>query len=134
MIQKICSKCGGVYSGQECPKCKSTRNKRYNKFDRDSERNAVYQTGAWSSARENVLSRDKGMCRMCYSLYGRIVGGRLTVHHIVPVEEDSDLWYNANNLIAVCHRHHEEIHAAYHRSKPEKERMQSRLRSMFEWE
>lgn len=133
MIKKICGRCNQLYTGYKCPNCTKERNKRYNKYERDQERNAVYG-GAWESTKLNVLARDKGMCQMCYSIDKRLNFDYPIVHHIVPVEDDQSLWYDNNNLITVCAKHHQFIHKQYHVSITEKKRMQSRLRAMIEWE
>ena len=134
MIQKICKNCCKPYTGSECETCKKERAKRYNRFERKEERNAVYQSASWNIVRERVLSRDKGLCMMCYSMYKRVNLERVSVHHIIPVEDDSDEWYSPNNLVTLCSHHHAEVHSKYHQGAAEKRRMQSRLRSMIEWE
>lgn len=132
MIRKICNKCHRLYSGSGCPVCAKERNKRYNKYERDQSRQIVYGP-EWESAKKYVLSRD-GMCRMCYCIDKRLNFDNLLVHHIVPVEDDQELWYDNNNLITVCAMHHQRIHGRYHASITEKKRMQSRLRAMIEWD
>ena len=134
MIQKICSQCGKPFTGS-CKYCTAKRNKRYNMTERNQERNAVYNSD-WEKTKKYVLGRDNGICRMCKSLTPKYLDTRasLIVHHIVPVEDDQDLWYDHNNLISVCYKHHSEIHRAYETDAREKKRMQSRLRSMIEYE
>ena len=136
MIQKICARCGKPYFGHECKACSAKRAKRYNEFDRDQVKNSVYTRREWKAAKRYVLARDKGICRMCYSINPNKVlqDSVLTVHHIVPVEDDSSLWYDHNNLITVCSKHHQEIHGRYNAGIREKARMQSRLKAMFAWD
>ena len=133
MIQKICSRCGKPFSGYECKACAAKRAKRYNDLDRDMDRNMVYNN-EWVKAKKFVLMRDKGLCRMCLFIHNIMNGDNLTVHHIVPVEDDSTLWYDSNNLITLCAGHHQVVHGRYRANLTEKKRMQSRLRAMFEWE
>lgn len=128
MIKKICSRCGKLFSGHSCPDCDKKRNQRYNKHERDQERNAVYGAG-WDSARKYVLSRDMGLCRMCYA-ENKLISANL-IHHIVPVEDDSNLWYDHDNLITVCYRHHKKIHDEYNKGEKPKRLMQAKLKAMI---
>lgn len=106
MIQKVCSKCGRPFTGSNCSNC----TKKYN--TRERENNGVYNS-YWESARKYALSADNGLCKMCVAENKVITNARLVVHHIVPVEDDSELWYDYNNLITLCYQHHKIVHDHY---------------------
>jgi len=45
---------------------------------------------------------------MCL-LEGRINGRQLSVHHIIPIRQDPERKMDDDNLITLCHDHHEEV-------------------------
>lgn len=52
----------------------------------------------WEEIRQQVIVRDKG-CAICHSYKG------LNVHHILP-RENSEWFFNKDNLICLCYNHH----------------------------
>ena len=62
----------------------------------------------WRRLREQVLRRDKFMCREA-ARYGKAVPAE-TVHHIYPAEEFPEYAYCAWNLISLSAAAHNEMH------------------------
>lgn len=69
------------------------------------------KTNAWTNKSLRVRNRDKFMCLCCKAgLPGtvrRYNTEDLSVHHIVPIEEDDSKRLDGANLITVCGVHHE---------------------------
>ncbi|MEX2182455.1 MAG: FAD-dependent thymidylate synthase [Gemmatimonadaceae bacterium] len=64
-------------------------------------RHAVQLRQATNSLRAEVFARDAHACRLC-----GVRGGRLTLHHILPLWSRPDLAADAANLATVCSRCH----------------------------
>lgn len=70
---------------------------------------AVYKCPNWKGIREQVITRDKGICYFC----GQLVTRRQTVHHLEEINEnnfsDINIAFNLDNLVlchADCHDEH----------------------------
>ena len=72
-----------------------------------------YVTRAWRETREAVLAERGYLCERCHA-QGRIEPAT-EVHHIRPLTRqnmhDPDIALNPDNLMALCTRCHDEIHA-----------------------
>lgn len=123
---KYCSKCNIQipYGCTMCEQCEDKylnrlrsgskqRYKDYNHNKRDIVTQAFYNSKEWKQAREAAKIRDKGLCRLCYSL------GKINyidnVHHIEPIKESPDLKTDINNLICLCNQCHKQTHNKYDR-------------------
>lgn len=101
-----CSRCGGIHARGGCPLPQGGYyRKRYARTDIQRFRS----TAAWQRKRLDVLKRDKYLCRVC--LDGKVSGyaitfTKLSVHHIVPIEEDERLKLDKDNLLTTCDYHH----------------------------
>ena len=62
----------------------------------------------WRRKRENILRRDKYLCREC-KRYGKTTPAD-TVHHIVPITINYRLAFINNNLISLCRQCHAKMH------------------------
>ena len=73
-----------------------------------------YHTAAWRRLREQIISRQGGMCAECMEEmrlgYIRKPRRAAMVHHIIPYKERPDLALDEGNLVALCYKHHEEHH------------------------
>lgn len=63
-----------------------------------------YRTKQWVSLRQTVLERDHYLCQYC--LVNHRVTPAKTVDHIVPIEYDSKLKANVDNLAVICNQCH----------------------------
>ena len=79
--------------------CKAKRSPRLSAADR------FRSTKEWQDARDAARERDMNMCVVCRG-EGSITVDDLSVHHIVPLEEE--LRAEIGNLATVCGRHHRE--------------------------
>lgn len=59
-----------------------------------------YRTRQWAHLRQQVLERDHYLCQYC-KLQGKLTPAK-TVDHIVPIEFDSKLKANIDNLAVIC--------------------------------
>ena len=103
---KACSKCGKIHErGYKCTAgivVKQERNSQADKF-----RN----TSIWRQKSEDIKKRDMHLCRICltrqYNTILQYNAHKLSVHHIVPLNEDFDMRLDDDNLITLCSYHHE---------------------------
>ena len=64
----------------------------------------------WKAARRAARERDRNACRWCLAR-GDLVTDGLSVHHIIPLEEDFGLRAEPANLITLCSACHEAAEA-----------------------
>ena len=108
---KSCSYCGRIHEDTFiCLNKKNSIIKRRKKIN-STNANAFRSSYRWQSVREKVLKRDRYLCLICQSEKNgtgvRYTSNDLEVHHIIPIEEDYSKREDLNNLITVCHYHHE---------------------------
>lgn len=63
-----------------------------------------YRTRQWAHLRQQALERDHYLCQYC-KLQGKLTPAK-TVDHIVPIEFDSRLKANTDNLAVICGKCH----------------------------
>lgn len=87
-----------------------------------------------SELREEIYARDDYTCRLCYTH-----GGKLTLHHIVPVWQNIELIDEPQNLVTLCkdchHKlnNHEHEYADYFQSlEPIQKRPQTQKRLKYD--
>ena len=108
---RSCKYCGRIHDPrQECPQKKKMSAERY-MYRCGTKADRFRRTNAWTAKSLMVRDRDRFMCLCCAAqLDGtvRVVETEgLSVHHIVPLEEDFELRLDETNLITVCSVHHE---------------------------
>lgn len=69
---------------------------------------SLYKTKAWQNLRKYVLMRDSYLCQVGMR-YGKREDAEV-VHHIFPVEEYPELFYNPDNLISLSKKAHNKMH------------------------
>lgn len=94
---RACPVCGRIHNVSH--ECKTKRMPRTSAADR------FRNTKEWHDARDAARERDTNMCVVCRS-EGLINVDDLSVHHIVPLEEDYELRAELDNLATVCGEHH----------------------------
>lgn len=102
---KSCQYCGRIHnSGYICP-YKPIRKSKITEADK------FRWTSLWQKKREEIKQRDLYLCQICIrQLYKTIVKyntEELEVHHNVPINEDYNKRLDNDNLLTVCHSHHE---------------------------
>lgn len=95
---KSCSVCGRVHD--------SSRRCRRKQPKRSSQADAFRNTYEWQKLRAAAKERDHHMCVSCRAS-GLIVTEGLSVHHIVPLEEDISQASVMANLATLCPSCHE---------------------------
>lgn len=96
---KSCATCGRIHdASKRCQRKGSPR-----KSEADELRNLYL----WQQKRKAIRRRDLDMCRACFDL-GEVNSSKLSVHHIVPIEEDPTRAFDDDNLITLCGPHHED--------------------------
>lgn len=84
------------------------RHRFYNRYKRNKEAAAFYNTTAWKRCREIVLIRDNYLCQGCLR-NGKITPAN-TVHHIKHLEDHPELALDIDNLESICPPCHNKEH------------------------
>ena len=94
-------KCGKQHPiGTECPN--KYKYKKENSSEDNKKVNKFYSSKLWKSKREEIKSRDKGLCQRCLIKFGIVTTEHLHVHHIVPLMKSWEKRLENNNLITLC--------------------------------
>lgn len=101
---KLCS-CGKPIdiSVSKCDSCKpqqAERHKLYDKYRRDKEAKAFYNSKAWQLTRERALQRDLGLCQHCF-VKDKIEFAE-EVDHILPIKFYWEYRLTIDNLQSLC--------------------------------
>ena len=108
---RSCRYCGRVHDGkQKCPQREDAERKRWmNRKHTDALQ--FRRTNMWTNKSIDIRTRDRYICLCCKAqLPGTVIQlntKNLSVHHIVPIEEDYNMRLSDSNLITVCDVHHE---------------------------
>ena len=107
---KSCPYCHRIHDNlYKCAPKMAVIRKRQNRLGTEADR--FRRTNAWTSKSLAVRERDHHMCLCCKAqLVGTdrvIETDSISVHHIVPIEENFELRLEETNLISVCSVHHE---------------------------
>ena len=87
----------------------SRRHKDYNASRRNMELHSFYMTSNWKRVREYRLMLDDYLCVVCRE-DNRMVKADI-VHHVKQLEDYPELALSIDNLISICHSHHNQLHA-----------------------
>ena len=110
IMLKSCTYCGKTHGYNEiCPK-KAEYRKKYNNnnYKRESAADRFRNSRIWREKRDAIQRRDCYMCRCCFCIDKRITTSGLSVHHIVPINNNYELRLQDSNLITLCRLHHEQ--------------------------
>ncbi|MEX3621874.1 HNH endonuclease [Viridibacillus arvi] len=115
---KMC-RCGKPILMQQpsCDMCKGKhkdRHKLYDKYARNQDSKAFYNSKEWKQLSNEIYNNQHGLCQMCLKEQMIITGSvdsngkfkRNIVDHKVPISEDWDKRLDKNNLWVLCQRHH----------------------------
>lgn len=105
---KSCKYCGRIHDEKYiCPK-KTVKKKDSTEIEK------FRGSKLWKKKREEIRSRDY-FCRLCIRdktiTKDSLRTDELSVHHIIPLNEDFDRRLDEDNLITLCSRHHEDAEA-----------------------
>lgn len=106
-------------------------------MSRDKRYQKLLNSKQWKELRAWKLAQTQGYCEICYAEGWRGIDAlAVDIHHIVPVESVIDqgetamkrVCFNPSNLMALCVRHHCEIHqqAGSHTKEAVNERKQKK--------
>lgn len=95
-----CPYCGRIHPKGQCEIKKTWRT------HRATEATEVHHSRQWTVKSLEVRERDGGVCQYCLRVENHIVKDGLSVHHIVPLEEDISKKFDDDNLITLCSKHH----------------------------
>ena len=108
MMKKSCKYCGFIHEvGFNCSK-KPKKDYKTKNTEKDRFRSSFI----WQRKRDEIKERDLYLCQVCKA--EKIDGKNrynyedLSVHHIVPLQEDYNRRLDNDNLITLCDRHHKE--------------------------
>lgn len=94
----------------------------YDKYKRDKEAKAFYDSDAWKKCREVVLKRDDYLCQDCLEKDDLIPADM--VHHIEELRDNPDRALDINNLKSLCNSCHNKYHPRY---KPKEKPKSSKI-------
>ena len=80
----------------------------YDKYKRNKERKAFYQSAAWDKCRRLALERDSYLCQNC--LKQNILTPADMVHHIKELKDYPHLSLTLSNLVSLCNGCHNKKH------------------------
>ena len=108
---KSCQYCGRIHDAKKaCTEKKQAEDARW-RNRKNTKAAAFRKTAAWTDASRSVRQRDNYMCLCCKAELPatriKYNTENLSVHHIVPLEEDYSLRLSRENLMTVCGTHHE---------------------------
>lgn len=102
---KSCKYCGKIHDSKFVCSQKPGR-KRYN-----TEADKFRNTNKWRKKREEIKQRDLRLCQICirelYNTVNKYNTEELEVHHNIPINENYAKRLDNDNLLTVCHYHHE---------------------------
>lgn len=102
---KSCQYCGRIHDS------KFICNKRPKKQRQITEIDKFRWTRIWQKKREEIKKRDLNLCQICirelYNTETKYNTQNLEVHHNIPINEDYNKRLENDNLLTVCHYHHE---------------------------
>lgn len=102
---KSCQYCGKIHNSKFICSQKPKRKKYITEADK------FRWTIKWQKKREEIKQRDLYLCQICIrELYNTKIKYNtecLEVHHNIPINEDYDKRLDNDNLLTVCHYHHE---------------------------
>src|SRR5699024_372034 len=91
--------CAELTRDSYCDRHKGSRERQYDKYERNQESKVFYQSKAWRIVRAYVMARDNGLCQIALR-DKRIVKADL-VHHIFPLQQYPELGLNPDNLVSL---------------------------------
>ena len=97
-----CTKCGRVHDAKF--NCQAGKPRQWP--TRNSKADKVRHTNRWTRTALQVKEDAQYLCEYCRG-QGRYIYDGLSVHHIVPLEEDTSKAFDYDNLICLCSQCHE---------------------------
>ncbi len=105
---KSCIYCGRVHDERYV--CDKKPKRIYSRYSQETVARKTRRTHRWTEMSKRIRTRDKGIDQAAiHGLDGKpyIQTRELEVHHIIPIEEDSERAYDPYNLITLSKQTHE---------------------------
>ena len=108
---KSCRYCGRIHDSKRiCTQKKEAEQARWE--NRKQTKALMFRRSSkWTEKSVQIRERDNYMCLCCRAMLARTKKQfnteDISVHHIVPIEEDYEQRLEDENLITVCEKHHE---------------------------
>lgn len=115
-----CLGCGELQADTRCPRCRAPLERARQVRRAEAEPwQAWYGTPAFRAARARCLERAGHQCERL-ELDGKrcLVKRELEAHHVVPARLAPALFFEDDNLLALCRAHHAEAERELRRSEP----------------
>ena len=124
MLYYRCSHCGKrVPRGEKCG-CSFKR-----EYTPPEGTRRLYHTARWAKLQHTIMQRYSGLDLYAMTVHKQIETA-VTVHHIVPAEDDPSRFWDPDNLIPVSRHSHDEIHTTYRAGGEVKAQLQAQLQSL----
>ncbi|MGA2315393.1 MAG: HNH endonuclease [Thermodesulfobacteriota bacterium] len=78
----------------------------YDKFVRDKDSKRFYDSARWKKAKRMKLNRNP-LCELCEQ--EGVTRPADLVHHLLPVDKNSDRNLDLMYLVSLCHEHHNRV-------------------------
>lgn len=102
---RSCQYCGRIHDSKFICRKKPKKQRQITEIDK------FRWTSIWQKKREEIKKRDLRLCQICirelYNTKTKYNTEDLEVHHNVPINEDYNKRLDNDNLLTVCHYHHE---------------------------
>lgn len=102
---KSCQYCGRIHDSKLICSKKPKKQRQITEIDK------FRWTGIWQKKREEIKKRDLNLCQICirelYNTEIKYNTQNLEAHHNIPINEDYNKRLDNDNLLTVCHYHHE---------------------------
>lgn len=102
---RSCQYCGRIHDSKFICSKKPKKQRQVTEVDK------FRWTSIWQKKREEIKKRDLRLCQICirelYNTKTKYNTEDLEVHHNTPINEDYNKRLNNDNLLTVCHYHHE---------------------------
>lgn len=102
-MKKACPYCGRIHDKRyACPK--KPKKKGWGRHN--STAGDLRHKNRWTEKSRQIRARDLYCCRYCLDKEEYVNARSISVHHIVPINEEPSLWLEDDNLISLCEKHH----------------------------
>lgn len=101
---KACSRCGRIHAAGQCTVKAEKKARNYDRSDNEAYQ--FRQRAKWKKKSKQIRTDAQYLCEVCRDKKKLVYEG-LSVHHIIPLSEDTSIGYEDTNLICLCSQCHE---------------------------
>lgn len=107
-MKRSCSYCGKIHALNYM--CQAKAKRLMSTRIRNSEADKFRSTMLWQKKRTEIKERDLYLCQVCIRAVGVDINAyanrKVSVHHIIPLQQDFSRRLDNSNLITLCNYHH----------------------------